>query len=148
MNEIFTFMRGMVPTQIEVQLGVIVSMIGTAFSYTYGWNDLLQALMVAMVLDYISGVLAAYISPELALNSQKGFRGIGKKVMILVLVSLSYQIDHLMNQPMVYTVVVWFYLGNEGLSIIENAAKAGVPVPEKLKDTLEQLSSEKKERTK
>ena len=148
MNEIVSFMRGMVPTQIEVQLGVVVSMIGTAFSYTCGWNDLLQALMVAMVLDYISGVLAAYISPQLALNSQKGFRGIGKKVMILVLVSLSCQIDHLMNQPMVYTVVVWFYLGNEGLSIIENAAKAGVPVPEKLKDTLEQLSSEKKERTK
>ena len=143
MNSILSFIRGMVPTQIEVQLGAMVSVVGTAFSYACGWNNLLQALMAAMILDYVSGVLAAYISPQLALNSQRGFRGICKKVMILVMVSLSYQIDHLLGQSIVYTVVIWFYLGNEGLSIIENAAKAGVPIPEKLRDTLEQLSSEK-----
>lgn len=143
MNEFFTFLRGILPTQVEVQIGVLISMFGTMFTYACGWDGLLQVLLTAMVLDYISGLLAAYINPALALNSQKGFKGIGKKVMILVLVSLSYQIDHLLGQQMVYTVVIWFYLGNEGLSILENAAKAGIPVPKKLKNTLEQLSNEK-----
>ena len=100
-------------------------------------------LMIAMVLDYATGMLAAYISPQLALNSQKGFRGIAKKVTILAMVGTAYHFGQIMSQPAIYTMVIWFYLGNEGLSIIENAAKAGVPVPAKLKNTLEQLSDEK-----
>ena len=133
----------MVPTWAQVEWGAIVSMFGTAFSYVCGWDGVLEALVVAMVIDYISGVMAAYINPGLALNSQKGFRGICKKIMILLMVSLAHFIDQATGQVIVHSVVVWFFLGNEGLSIIENAAKAGVPVPTKLRDTLEQLSNER-----
>ena len=140
-----SFFRGMVPTSAQVEWGAIVSMIGTAFSYACGWDGVLEALVMAMVIDYVSGVLAAYINPTMALNSQKGFRGICKKVMILLMVSLAHFVDQATGQIIIHSVVVWFFLGNEGLSIIENAAKAGVPVPAKLRDTLEQLSSDKQQ---
>ena len=143
MNEMISFFRGMVPTSAQVEWGAVVSMIGTAFSYACGWDGVLEALVMAMVIDYVSGVLAAYINPTMALNSQKGFRGICKKVMILLMVSLAHFVDQATGQIIIHSVVVWFFLGNEGLSIIENAAKAGVPVPAKLRDTLEQLSSDK-----
>ena len=64
--------------------------------------------------------------------------------MILLLVVVAHEIDIATGAPAVKTIVVWFFAGNEGLSIIENAAKAGVPIPRKLRDTLEQLSNEKK----
>lgn len=145
MNEMISFFRGMVPTSAQVEWGAVVSMIGTAFSYACGWDGVLEALVMAMVIDYVSGVLAAYINPTMALNSQKGFRGICKKVMILLMVSLAHFVDQATGQIIIHSVVVWFFLGNEGLSIIENAAKAGVPVPTKLRDTLEQLSSDKQQ---
>ena len=145
MNEMISFFRGMVPTSAQVEWGAVVSMIGTAFSYACGWAGVLEALVMAMVIDYVSGVLAAYINPTMALNSQKGFRGICKKVMILLMVSLAHFVDQATGQIIIHSVVVWFFLGNEGLSIIENAAKAGVPVPAKLRDTLEQLSSDKQQ---
>lgn len=145
MNEMISFFRGMVPTSAQVEWGAVVSMIGTAFSYACGWDGVLEALVMAMVIDYVSGVLAAYINPTMALNSQKGFRGICKKVMILLMVSLAHFVDQATGQIIIHSVVVWFFLGNEGLSIIENAAKAGVPVPAKLRDTLEQLSSDKQQ---
>lgn len=146
MNELIIFFRGMVPNQIQVQLGVAVSMAGITFTYLCGWNSLVETLMIAMIIDYATGILAAYISPQLALNSQKGFRGIAKKVTILAMVGTAYHFGQILEQPGIYTMVIWFYLGNEGLSIIENAAKAGVPVPAKLRDTLEQLSSDTQER--
>ena len=96
-----------------------------------------------MVIDYISGVMAAYVNPNLALNSQRGFRGIIKKMMILLLVSLAHFVDKAIGQILVQTIVIWFFIGNEGLSIVENSAKAGLPVPEKLKATLEQLKEHK-----
>ena len=100
--------------------------------------------MWLMVLDYISGIMAAYINSNMTLDSRKGYKGIVKKVMILVLVSLAHFMDSATGQIIAQTVVVWFFIGNEGLSIIENASKAGLPVPEKLKETLEQLKEQKR----
>lgn len=147
MNEIISFFRDFVPVRVQFEWGAVVSMVGTAFSFAFGSLDgVLEALIYAMVIDYMSGIMAAYVNPELALNSQKGFRGICKKIMILMLVSMAHIIDAAFGQAMVYSVVLWFFIGNEGLSIIENAAKAGVPIPAKLRDTLEQLSHEKEKR--
>ena len=64
-------------------------------------------------------------------------------MMILLIVAVAHVIDNAVGQAMSQTVVVWFFIGNEGLSIVENAAKSGVPVPQKLCDTLEQLKNEK-----
>ena len=143
MNEFITFFRGMVPTQLQIEWGAVVSAIGTAFSYVCGWDGQIEALLCLMLIDYISGVLAAYINPKLSLNSQRGFKGICKKIMIMLLVAVAHIVDRAVGQAMAQAIVVWFFIGNEGLSIIENAAKAGLPVPEKLKQTLEQLMQER-----
>lgn len=136
----------MAPAGPEIEWGAAVSFVGTIFSYLVGWNTVIEALLVAMAIDYITGILAAYINPNMQLNSQRGFKGICKKIVILLLVALAHELDRATGQPAVQSLVVWFFLGNEGLSIVENAAKAGLPVPARLKDTLEQLTNKKEER--
>ena len=137
--------KSFAPVQMERVWGTITGVLGVVSSYLFGaWNDALEALIVAMLIDYVSGVLAAYVNPNLALNSQRGFRGICKKIMILLLVCLAHFMDLATGQAVICTAVIWFFLGNEGLSIVENAAKMGLPVPEKLKAALEQLKKEKK----
>ena len=144
LNDVF---RMVVPVRIETYWGVITGGIGTLIASLFGgWNDVLQALVVAMLIDYISGVAAAFFNPDLALNSQRGFKGIIKKILILSLVSFAHYIDLAVGQTVICMAVTWFFLGNEGLSILENAAKCGVPIPERLQYTLEQLAHEKKER--
>ena len=143
MSEILAFLRGMIPTQLQIEWGAVVSAAGTAFSYVCGWDGAIEALLFLMLIDYISGVMAAYINPNLSLNSQRGFKGICKKIMIMLLVAVAHIVDRAVGQAMAQAIVVWFFIGNEGLSIIENAAKAGLPVPEKLKQTLEQLMQER-----
>ena len=139
----FNMIRGWIPTGTEVQIGSITSAIGAVLTYFTGWNDALEALLTLMVIDYATGLLAAYINPDLKLDSHKGFRGICKKIVIILLVVLAHELERASGVHAVQSVVVWFFIGNEGLSIIENAAKAGVPVPQRLRETLEQLSSEK-----
>ena len=146
MNEVIGAVRELIPTQVQFQWGGIVAAIGTAFSYLCGWDKAVEVLLWLMVLDYVSGIMAAFINIDMALDSRKGYRGIVKKVMILVLVSLAHLMDRAMGQMIAQTVVVWFFIGNEGLSIVENASKAGLPVPEKLKDTLEQLKKQKEDK--
>lgn len=142
-ESMIAFFREMAPTGPETVVGAVVSCIGTVFSHFVGWDSVIETLLVAMAIDYITGVLAAYINPHLALNSQKGFKGICKKIVILLLVALAHEIDVATGQPAVQSLVTWFFIGNEGLSIIENAAKAGLPVPQKLQNTLEQLIDSK-----
>lgn len=145
MDEIVVSLRTILPTQVQIEWGAIASAMGTIISYALGWNGALEALLCAMVLDYLSGLLAAYINPRMKLDSRRGFRGIGKKIMILLLVSLAHFADGATGQTVVQTIAIWFFLGNEGLSILENAANAGVPIPKKLKEKLEQLKEEKGE---
>ena len=75
----FNMIRGWIPTGTEVQIGSITSAIGAVLTYFIGWNDALEALLTLMVIDYATGLLAAYINPDLKLDSHKGFRGICKK---------------------------------------------------------------------
>ena len=105
-----------------------------------GLDGLLTALLVFMVLDYVSGVVIAY--KEKRLSSEVGFWGLVKKCMILVLVTVGHFLDlHVLGgtSSMFRSGVVGFFLANEGLSILENAGKLGVPLPEFLKKALEQL---------
>lgn len=141
---VFDILKSWIPTGTEAQIGSITSAIGTVLTYFIGWNDALEALLTLMLIDYITGLLAAYINPNLKLDSSKGFRGICKKIMIILLIVLAHELEKATGIPAIQSVVVWFFIGNEGLSVIENSAKAGIPIPEKLRQTLEQLSSEKK----
>lgn len=146
--DILSVLRSWTPTGTETQVGAATGAGGTIVSYFLGWNEALEALLVLMVIDYMTGLMAAYICPNLKLNSARGLRGICKKIMILMLVVLAHELEKAAGVPAVQSVVTWFFIGNEGLSIIENAAKAGIPVPAKLRDTLEQLQTEKKGATK
>lgn len=144
MNVIIEAIRSLVPVRVEALWGTTTGAIGMVTTYLFGaWNSVLEALIYAMVIDYISGVLAAYVNPDMALDSHRGFQGICKKLMILLLVSLAHFMDNAMGQQLICVAVTWFFLGNEGLSILENAGKAGVPIPAKLKNTLKQLSEER-----
>lgn len=149
MNDIVLVIKSLIPIRVEAVWGTITGVVGVAAEILFGaWSDALAALVVAMLIDYVSGVIAAYINPALSLNSQRGFRGILKKIMILLLVSLGHVLDTAMHQQIICIAVTYFFLGNEGLSIVENAAKAGVPIPTKLRDQLEQLMEEKEGRDK
>ena len=104
-----------------------------------GCDGLLYALVLFVVLDYITGVMCAVVDKKL--SSEVGFKGIFKKVLILMLVGIANVIDvHVVGTGSALRgATVCFYLSNEGLSILENTVHLGLPVPEKLKEVLSQL---------
>ena len=106
-----------------------------------GFDGFLYALVIFVVVDYVTGLMVAVI--EKKLSSEVGFRGIFKKVLIFCLVGVGHVIDvHLIkNGSVIRTAVIFFYISNEGISIVENAAQIGLPVPQKLKDILGQLKN-------
>ncbi len=104
-----------------------------------GCDGLLYALLAFVVIDYITGVMCAIADRKL--SSAVGFRGIFRKVLIFTLVGVANIADaQVLGTPGVLrTAVIFFYLSNEGVSMLENAAHLGLPIPEKLKEVLEQL---------
>ena len=104
-----------------------------------GYDGLLYALIAFMVVDYITGVMCAISDKKL--SSAVGFKGICRKVLILTLVGTANILDVQVigTGAVLRTAVIFFYLSNEGVSLLENAAHLGLPVPEKLKVVLEQL---------
>ena len=114
--------------------------VGAWLGYFLGGNDgLLYALLVFVVVDYITGVMCAI--EDRKLSSAVGFRGFCRKVLTFLLVGIAQVLDvHVLNQPGVLrTAVIFWAIANNGLSILENAAHLGLPVPEQLKQVLEQL---------
>ena len=97
------------------------------------------ALAVFVVIDYITGVMCAIADKKL--SSSVGFKGICRKVLIFTLVGVAHIIDTqvIKTGSVLRTAVIFFYLSNEGVSLLENAAHLGLPIPEKLKEVLEQL---------
>lgn len=108
-----------------------------------GYDGLVLALVAFVAIDYITGLMVAVI--EKKLSSEIGFRGIFKKVLIFSLVGIGHIIDYYLIEKgsAVRTAVIFFYLSNEGLSIMENAARVGLPIPEKLKSVLLNLKEDK-----
>ena len=122
------------------KIQIIFTAIGGYLGYILGGLDgFLYALIIFVVIDYITGLMAAIV--ERKLSSEIGFRGIFKKVLIFLLVAVGNIIDNNLigTGGAVRTAVIFFYISNEGISIIENSTRIGLPVPEKLKDVLEQL---------
>ena len=113
---------------------VVLSIIGGWVGYFVGGLDgLIYALIVFVVIDYITGVMCAI--NDKTLSSQIGFRGICRKVLIFLLVGMA----NILDVNIIGTAVIFFYLSNEGVSLLENAAHLGLPVPEKIKEVLEQI---------
>ena len=116
----------------------------TALGGFLGWflggvDGFLYALIAFVVIDYITGVLCAISDKNL--SSEVGFKGICRKVLIFTLVGIGNILDVyvLGGTGVLRTAVIFFYLSNEGVSLLENAAHLGLPIPEKLKEVLEQL---------
>lgn len=121
-------------------LDYIMTPIGALLGWFLGGRDgFVIALIVFTSMDYVTGVLAAGVQHKL--SSSVGFRGIAKKITIFILVGIAHMVDkHLLGQTAVLRdAVIFFYLANEGISILENAIIIGIPVPDVLKNALEKL---------
>jgi len=119
---------------------LIFTAIGGWLGYFLGGCDgLLYALVAFVVIDYITGVMCAI--NDKTLSSEVGFRGICRKVLIFLLVGIANILDVQVigTGSVLRTAVIFFYISNEGVSLLENAAHLGLPVPEKIKIVLEQL---------
>lgn len=104
-----------------------------------GCDGLLYALITFVVVDYITGVMCAVVDKKL--SSEVGFKGIFRKILIFLLVGIANLLDVniIGNGSVLRTAAIFFYLSNEGVSLLENATHLGLPVPEKLKSVLQQL---------
>ena len=127
--------------EIQLVLSTIGGFVGW---YVGGVDGFMYALLTFVVVDYLTGIMVAIL--EKKISSEIGFKGIFKKVLIFILVGIAHIIDLnlIKNGSAIRTAVIFFYVANEGISIIENAAKIGLPVPEKLIAVLEQLKKEEK----
>lgn len=106
-----------------------------------GWDGFLYSLTAFVVIDYITGVMCAIL--DKTLSSEIGFRGIFKKILIFALVGVGHILDNIIigSGSIMRTAIIFFYLSNEGISILENAGRIGLPIPLKLKNILDQLRS-------
>ena len=122
----------------------VLAVTATTFIYLIGGLDIaLVCLLIAIILDYISGIIKAYMTKEL--SSKIGLKGILKKVGILLIVMLSVLVDRVTGETgAVRTLVIYYFVANEGLSILENLGQAGVPIPESIKKALKVLKKENK----
>lgn len=128
-----------------------IQLIFTALGGYLGWflggiDGFMYALIAFVVIDYLTGIMVAII--EKKLSSKVGFRGIFKKVLVFALVAIGHMIDTyiIQNVSAIRTAVIFFYLSNEGISILENSAKIGLPIPKKLKDVLKQINKDEEEK--
>lgn len=118
----------------------IVAGVGGVCTYIFGgWDTPLMVLVTFMLIDYVTGLISAAVQNKL--NSKIGYKGIAKKALILIVLIVAVLLDRLLNKDtwVFRTLVCYFYVANEGISILENCGKCGVPLPQKLLDTLEQL---------
>lgn len=111
-----------------------------------GADGSLYTLLTFVIVDYLTGVLRAVI--EKKLSSSIGARGIAKKVMIFLLVGVAHMLDGeiIGSGNVIRDAVIFFYISNEGISLLENTVKIGLPVPEKLKQILEQIQTKKEDK--
>ena len=145
-EQTITFINSLIPTRLETIVGGGVAFVGVLMQHLFGpLNETFETLLILMVIDYITGISAACLNPNMKLDSGKCGTGALKKVVILLVIATTYRID-LIGQTMAKDVVMLFFIGREGLSILENAANCGLPIPQKLKDTLAQFTELKKNR--
>lgn len=122
----------------------IIAVICTGLIYLLGGFDVaLTCLLIAIVLDYVSGLIKAFVTKNL--SSKIGVRGIIKKVSILLVVMLAVLIDRVTGETgAIRTLVIYYFVANEGLSVLENLGQAGVPIPQSIKKALKVMKKENK----
>ncbi|MBN3398167.1 phage holin family protein [Clostridium botulinum] len=129
-------------------LSTVIAGAGACANYFFGGLDMaLKTLLLLMLLDYISGLICA--GRDKTLSSSAGFKGLAKKIIILIIVGVGVSVDNATSaNGIVRSMVIFFYASMEGISILENATRAGVPIPEQLKEMLVQLKEGNKKEIK
>ena len=129
-------------TKIQIAVTALGGWLGF---YLGGLDGLLITLIIFVALDYLTGIMCAIVDKRL--SSEVGFKGLFRKVLIFALVGMAHVIDtHVVGTGgALRSAVIAFYLSNEGVSMLENAARLGLPVPDKLKDILAQLHGKEDE---
>ncbi|KWZ97969.1 toxin secretion/phage lysis holin [Anaerococcus hydrogenalis] len=123
---------------------IIFTLFGSCLGFFLGDMDIfIYTLLAFVICDYLSGIIRAGF--ERKLSSKVGFKGIFKKIMIFIIVGIANLCDKnlVQNQAMIRSAIIFFYIANEGLSILENSLAIGLPIPEKLEVLLEQFKEEK-----
>lgn len=122
----------------------VISVIATTLIYLFGgWDIALQSLIIVVVLDYLTGISKSYVSKKL--NSSKGLKGIVKKLSMFCIVAVAVIVDRIIGQTgMIRTLIIYYLVANEGLSIVENLGEMDIIVPKILKDKLEQVKNNSK----
>ena len=127
MKNLINFVTGTLATTLVYFLG--------------GWDIALQTLILVMILDYITGVIKAIYNKKI--NSSVGLKGIIKKIGYLIIVAVAVILDKIAgNTGAIRTLVIYFFVANEGISILENWGGMGLPLPQKIFDVLEQLKND------
>lgn len=129
---------------------VLSGIAGGIASVFGGFDTMLQVLVVCMVVDYLTGWIVALMGKSTKtdsgfLDSKVGFKGIGKKCLIMGMVLMATYLDKAVGGSVFRSVVIWFYTANEALSVVENLALAGVPFPDGIKRALEQIKDKHNE---
>ena len=123
----------------ENSVSILIGVIGGFLSYCFDISPFFEVLLWAMSIDIIVGVLASFIHPRLMFNSKRLARGICKKVIILTIVAFSHHLDIMLHLDVICCTVTCFFISSDGLSILENAAKCNLPIPNVLVKSLEQI---------
>ena len=124
---------------------IIIAALGTGITWLFGtWDTALIVLVSFMALDYLTGVLRAIVNQEV--SSDTGLKGIARKTVIFIVLIVAVLLDRLLNTGtwVFRTLICYFYIANEGISLLENCAGLGLPIPDKLKDALVQLKDGEK----
>jgi len=120
----------------------VIAVMGTCLTWLFGvWDTAIIVLLLFMVLDYMTGLIKAYVNKEI--SSDVGLKGIARKSLILIVIIVAVLLDRLLNAGtwLFRTLICYFYIANEGISLLENCAQLGLPIPEKLRDALVQLQA-------
>lgn len=126
--------------KIVIVCNTIIALVGSIFEWLFGKSDsAIYALIAFVLIDYFTGVILSFHKKRI--SSEIGFKGITKKVMMFVLIALANIIDQyiIKSSSALRTMMTMFYLSNEGISIIENVGRMGVPIPKKFRDAIEKL---------
>lgn len=130
----------------DERFNLLIAGLGTFLTWLFGaWDIALMVLVCFMVLDYLTGLIKAYLTKKL--SSNVGLHGIARKSVILIVLIMSVMLDRILNSGtwVFRTLVCYFYIANEGLSILENCSVIGLPIPNKIQEALEQLKNRENE---
>lgn len=125
-------------------ISMILGVLGGVLSYFLGGFDQISKVLIYLtVIDYISGVIAAFYNKDI--SSKIGFKGILKKIAMFLIVAVAVLLEKNLAIPTIRDIVIMFFVGNEGISILENVAETGLKIPEKLKNAILQINEKETE---